>query len=174
MRTAWPILMGLAACATASTVPPVDQTSSPAVGGRAAAAPGTPFIELERGACYGTCPVYTLEISSSGLVSFEGESNVARMGNHSRQLTLEQMKELRTAIASAQFFELKPEKSLLFTTDMATVDLIITDAGMSRHVRLDEMSGVCWSRAISDLAEEIDRIADSAEWVDARPHFDQR
>ena len=46
-----------------------------------AAAPAAgPAVTLERTPCFGTCPVYTVAISRSGEVTFDGKRHVAHTG----------------------------------------------------------------------------------------------
>ncbi|MBS2031870.1 MAG: hypothetical protein JST54_28495 [Deltaproteobacteria bacterium] len=165
-KAGWFVLLGLAACAAAPNKDPQRGSSAGAV--------DAPFIKLERGSCFGTCPVYTLAISSTGSVQFDGQSYVARVGEHTRQLTPDQMKQLRAAVASAQFFLVKPDHRLVRTTDRPTLDLTITEGGQTRHIHVDAAGDEWWPGSIGELASEIDDVADTSEWVQARPHLDRR
>ncbi|MCK9401477.1 MAG: DUF6438 domain-containing protein [Bacteroidales bacterium] len=43
---------------------------------------GFQTITLKRTMCYGTCPVYDMEISANGEVNYNGEAFVEKMGHH--------------------------------------------------------------------------------------------
>ena len=166
---AWALVLGLASCATppSSTrpTPPGSQVPSHAT----STAASELFIKLDRGSCFGSCPVYELTISSSGLVSFHGKEFVARLGQHTRQLTPAQMDALRAATATARFFEVKSQRRLTIISDSPTLDLTINEGGQTRHIRVDVGSAEWWPPAVSHLGDVIDDIADSGEWIVARP-----
>ena len=53
-----------------------------------------PLIVFSKGACYGTCPVYTLNIDESGNMTFEGKRNVEKLGKYTKKLDLNSLQEL--------------------------------------------------------------------------------
>lgn len=63
-------------------------------------------IEMSRSACFGRCPVYTIEISGNGIVRYTGEQNVAVVGNESRNISPEQVSGLLEDFDSINFFSL--------------------------------------------------------------------
>ena len=58
-------------------------------------------VTMERTACFGNCPVYTVEIRGDGAVLVKNEDTVTR-----RHTTRSKVRQLARAIESAHFFEL--------------------------------------------------------------------
>ena len=57
----------------------------------------TVIIRLDRGACYGSCPIYTLTISGNGGVVFEGEKFVKAIGRQMGHLPEKSIRKLLAA-----------------------------------------------------------------------------
>jgi hypothetical protein len=66
-------------------------------------------ISMQRTACYGACPVYSIEISGDGSATYKGEKHVADAGPHTVQLRRSEVVRLLTAFLSVRFFELLDE-----------------------------------------------------------------
>ncbi|WP_241127018.1 DUF6438 domain-containing protein [Novosphingobium terrae] len=47
--------------------------------------PAEAAITISVGPCFGFCPVYSVMVSSSGTISFEGERHTAALGKHQRE-----------------------------------------------------------------------------------------
>jgi hypothetical protein len=54
----------------------------------------TLFASLDRGYCFGTCPVFTLKIYQSGYAEFEGKANIEMIGVFHATFSQSQMDEL--------------------------------------------------------------------------------
>ena len=63
-------------------------------------------IKLERGPCYGECPVYTVEIRGDGSVSYSGDGFVAISGHHRAMIPKASINQLLAAFREARFFSL--------------------------------------------------------------------
>ncbi len=61
---------------------------------------------LRRTPCFGSCPVFSVEVWSDGRVNWQGESHVARIGSFSTQVSAEWIAELLREGERAGFFEL--------------------------------------------------------------------
>ncbi|MEO6758436.1 MAG: DUF6438 domain-containing protein, partial [Saprospiraceae bacterium] len=71
---------------------------------------------LRRTACFGSCPVFLVEIWSDGQVVWLGEQHVARIGRYSAQVSPGWITALLQAGETAGFFDLNnqyPPKSLV-------------------------------------------------------------
>ena len=65
------------------------------------------IITLKRGKCYGTCPVYKVEIHGNGKLIYEGINYVKLEGQVTAELTKEQLHELISEINKAKYFTLR-------------------------------------------------------------------
>jgi hypothetical protein len=140
-------------------------------------------IELERGPCYGRCPVYGVRVSQPGTVRFDGRQHVADSGVHEIGLDEATTTALLARVALAPFDT--TERAYVegsagcgpWVTDAPSVVLRRTlrversttngDTVVSQVVRLD--TGCTGApRWITELAAEIDRAADTDRWITSR------
>ena len=70
-----------------------------------------PVIYLERSACFGLCPAYTLTLRGNGIANYDGLSNVEKVGKHSAQISEEDLLTLVAEFDKVKIFELKEEKT---------------------------------------------------------------
>lgn len=61
-------------------------------------------ISLSKGACFGTCPVYTLNVFPGGKCEFIGKLNTSKKGTHVKQLDKNAYKSLLKAFEDANYF----------------------------------------------------------------------
>ena len=96
----------IAACGGAAPPPPREET----LDNHAAAAvvePATTIdrLTLERTACLGTCPVYTVTLSRDGVVEWNGEANVAVTGRATAHVDRHGLEQIAVALDAIHFFE---------------------------------------------------------------------
>lgn len=119
---------------------------------------GDPVITLTKGACFGTCPVYTLSIMKGGKMIFEGQKNTSKLGIYSQQISLEQMNELISLFEKYKFMELQdfyesrvadlPATAITYTKDGVTKKVV---GKMERPQRVRDLED-----KLTELAESDD------------------
>ncbi len=121
-------------------------------------------IRLERTACYGWCPVYTVEVSGDGTVTFAGERFVAAKGIHSARIPREKIEALYRAFAKADFFWTNDRYEGAIT-DMPTQIISISFDG--HHKSIVDYAGhsAGMPKAIDELEDMVDEVAGTAAWV---------
>ncbi|MFK7932065.1 MAG: DUF6438 domain-containing protein [Saprospiraceae bacterium] len=67
------------------------------------------LIALSSGACFGTCPVFTMTTKQNGAVEYAGDRFTDKLGIWSMQLNDTQLKELKTLIGNANLLEMQDE-----------------------------------------------------------------
>jgi hypothetical protein len=97
-------------------VPP-EEWASPRVPFPAIQDWSTLRIRLQRTACYGTCPGYSVELRGDGEVLFEGEGNVLIVGRHRGRISKEALAGLVADFRDANYFSVKDEY-VSMTTDL--------------------------------------------------------
>jgi len=127
-------------------------------------------VTMQRGLCYGTCPVYRLTIHGDGNVDYEGILYVAIQGPRSTKISSDEIQELIGAIENAAFFSLKDEY-VAYGKDLPSVTLSITIDGRSKsiwHSPALDCSGKLDNapRELCELESKIDEIVNSDQWVD--------
>jgi hypothetical protein len=86
--------------------------------------PKTAVITYRRGACFGTCPAYTLTINgSTKIATYKGDLHVAKIGEYEKKISDEQLKSFIEAFEKHHFFQLEdayttsaPDHPSKFTT----------------------------------------------------------
>lgn len=88
----------LSACGTSSCLKDVDKD--------------TFAVTLERGACFGKCPVFVSTVYGDGRVEFDGRANVNRMGIYETKLDDDQRCELVKAVDESEVLTADFDKAL--------------------------------------------------------------
>jgi hypothetical protein len=129
-------------------------------------------VVMHRSACYGTCPVYTVELTAAGSVTYTGEEHVAALGRKSAHIDASEFQFLVTAIERMDFFSLhekyrfKPDGCPEWSTDNPTVDIVVTRGSQKKHVSYYYgCRGMPIAKRIIWLSDTIDDVAGTAAWV---------
>ena len=132
----------------------------------------TNLIDMARGACFGTCPIYKVSIASDGTVSFEGTNFVKTKGVATGMIAPDDFNKLVSEFEKLKFFSLDDEyvpgsKSCgPAATDLPYVRTSIQMNGKTKSV--SHYQG-CFNsevvRALFDLDKKIDEIAGTEKWI---------
>ncbi len=167
------LILALSAC---SAPAPVAPTPPPPAETAADAAPPTPtpdagvpekpalespvLASLERTACFGFCPVYTVTVHADGSVDYHGERFVVTQGDASGQLTAEQMTALRRAFADAGWDGFETDYTHRDVTDNPSAIIRFEDKTVS-HYHGDHSA----PEALTKLEDRFDQIVDVEQWI---------
>jgi hypothetical protein len=132
-------------------------------------------ITLNRTACYGFCPVYTVTISGDGQVRYEGRQFVDAVGVRTAAIPRADVERLIARFDEIGFEQLRDEYRG-HMTDLPTTTITLTRDGRRKAVVDYGGTSVGMPRAVRDLQAEIDRVAQTAQWVlrDGQPVRDRR
>jgi hypothetical protein len=121
-------------------------------------------ITLTRGMCFGTCPVYTLEIDGDGSVHYKGERFVAISGKHRTYIAPNAVRDLYVQFQKADFFWLL-EGYQADVTDNPAYSLTLAYDGKSKTVGdyVGLMAGM--PKAVAALENAVDVTAHAKTWV---------
>lgn len=96
------------------------------------------LISIERGACYGTCPIYSAQISGDGTVVYNGVENVRVKGKKQFKIPKAKVRELVKAFESINYFSLKDKYETdergMRIADLPTVTTSISLKGKTKKV----------------------------------------
>ena len=190
------LVLALSACTGATVpVDPATPLPAPATAPRAAAGPAGPVpapgpsvakrgagtsadgstdfeVELRRSGCFGRCPAYRVQVRGDGTVTFTGERDVGSPGEHRDRIPAANVAAFRDELARPPYATLKgrytPDdpRCGLAATDMASVTLLIRDAGSTRQI--EHYLGCSDAPAsLHALAKAIDDLSGSARWIGA-------
>ena len=158
------VIVCLAAACAPSPRPAADVASRPAP----TAAPEG--VTLERGSCFGTCPVYVVTLGRDGNVRFEGRRFVADSGISTGTVPRARVDSLVVELQSVGYFEFADSyrsgdaACRRYATDLPTV---ITEVRLDGRVKRIEHDRGCADApaALSQIENRIDEVAGGARWV---------
>lgn len=124
----------------------------------------TVTIVLDRSACYGTCPSYTVTISTDGRIVFDGRAYVAALGTHTDSVAAGAVRDLARKFVAADFYSMDAKYEAL-VTDNPTYVVSITIDGHQKKV-LDYLgSRVGMPAVVTELEDEVDTLAQTQRWI---------
>src|SRR5688572_19820074 len=126
------------------------------------AIPADLVIKLERTACFGTCPVYSVTIDAKGHVVFEGTQFVAAQGQHTDSIPASSVAALLATARRIGFFELQDSYRAAIS-DLPTTFVTITADGRTKRVE-NYFGG---PQGLRELEKQIDATARTDRWIRA-------
>jgi hypothetical protein len=170
LRAALVSALACLACAT-TRAPAASETARDRPNVIASSA-GDPLARLQRtSACWGHCPVYTVEIDSDGNLTYRGDDNVLTRGRANGRLSAEEMSSLREALERWRQLKFVAETGGLCscTTDSPAVELTTWEAAAPHTARYSDGCAHV-PLPLLDLAQVIDRVAE--QWSGTRAQRD--
>lgn len=154
------LVVGMAACGPRNPGTPAPDGGST----------GTAEVTLERGPCFGTCPVYRVSLSGDGTVEFVGTRFVSRVGTDTGRVTPSAVDSLVRALETAGYFafadQYLPDTPACgrYASDAPTVTITVHRAAGDKAVRHDH--GCADAPAeLGRLEQLIDSVAGTARWT---------
>jgi hypothetical protein len=159
------ICLGLTlACAPRNASPPAADNTA------AATTATRPAVSLERTPCFGSCPVYSIAVSSSGVVTYEGRANVRRVGTATSQIPTKEVEALLIELERAGYFTFSDRYALSeptcgrYSTDSPSVISSATFRGRTKRIEHDYGCGGV-PGALTLLENRIDEALGSGRWT---------
>jgi hypothetical protein len=123
------------------------------------------YVELQRTACKGSCPAYTVRVRGDGTVTWHGEAQVAVMGNATETIDSNDARALMQRLADRGFWGLcgRYERGV---SDQPTYVTTVSIAGHVRRVEDYAEGAPSWLR---DLDLDVDRVANTHQWRHGGP-----
>jgi hypothetical protein len=118
------------------------------------------LIELERTACFGTCPVYSVTIDAKGNVTYEGFRFVRVGGRQRDRIPIARVAALLEAAERIRFFEMQ-DRYHAPVTDNPTTFVTIKSGGRSKRIE-DYIAG---PEELKQFQHLIDETARTKRWV---------
>jgi hypothetical protein len=125
---------------------------------------GSVVITLTRGACFGHCPIYMVSITGDGQVTYVGRNFVNVIGEQRATISPDAVRALLRRFDDVGFANLQDEYRAR-VSDLPTFTIALQRNGATKTVV--DYAGVSagMPRAVRDLEAEIDRVANTAQWV---------
>ncbi len=158
--------LSVAACAT-----PRMQAADSGTVVMVVTADSAPVIRLARGACHGTCPIYSVQLGANGKVRFDGTRFVRHVGLDSASVSRSTVQSLQRAFAARKFDSVSPvieygtqSCGSSYVADLPTNELTLRTSSGLHHVRWDEG---CRSHPpmLDSLAQMVDSVTRTSRWT---------
>jgi hypothetical protein len=124
-------------------------------------------ISLERGMCYGRCPVYAVTITTKGIV-FDGYKFVVAEGKHPAPVDPIAVRDLAARFIAADFYSMNP-KYTASVTDNPGYTLSISIDGHKKQVFDYVGQSIGMPAVIKELEDAVDELAQDKRWIDGEP-----
>lgn len=136
----------------------------------AAAVSSESHVTLERGPCYGTCPVYSVAIDADGAVTFEGQRHVESTGTSTHRIDSSAAAALMHSLEAEGFFDLadryvyKAAACGPYHTDAPVVKLTLVLDGRTKTVEHDQGCQDA-PESLGRMQARIDSVAGVSRWI---------
>ena len=121
-------------------------------------------ITLERSGCFGSCPSYTVTVSTDGIV-FKGGAFVAAPGKHTARVDASEVRKLAKRFVDADFFSMDPSYTAS-VTDNPFYTLSIDIDGHAKKVEDYVGSWEGMPAVVTELEEEVDTFGRTERWIE--------
>lgn len=121
-------------------------------------------VSLERTACFGRCPIYTVTVYGDGRTVFVGKRFVAATGERRARLSRSRVADLRAAVTRARVFTLQDRYDEMRITDLPSIKLTFRVGPRTKRIYhyLGDRSA---PERLRRLECQIDRLARTSRWV---------
>jgi len=126
-----------------------------------------PFLELQGTSCYGTCPVYSLQIQHNGMAYYHGIRHTTRQGHQIASLTSEHLNAIRLSLEEVDFDTLQAEYDDVNATDFPKV--IVTYHADEDESYTVSARGDSTPAELTTLVTTILNALDEANWSRVAP-----
>jgi hypothetical protein len=131
--------------------------------------PQSVLISLERGPCFGSCPVYRVVMYGDGTVRYDGKDHVRVRGSQAAVIASETVKELAGEIERIGFFNLRDSYTEVGVTDAPTVFLSVALDGKKKQVK-HYLGDFRAPKTLEAIETRIDEVAGTARWTASAVH----
>jgi hypothetical protein len=121
---------------------------------------GAIAITLQRTACFGFCPVYSVTIRDDGTVTYEGREHTKVQGAQTWKIDPAAVRALAKEMQDAGYFDLENEYRAL-VTDHPTTYTSLTIGSRTKKVK----NYVAGPPRLKEMEERIDQVAGTLKYV---------
>jgi hypothetical protein len=130
----------------------------------AVAQDGQVAVTLERGACFGSCPIYTVTIYTDGTVVYNGERFVDVTGEQTGSIDPAEVEQLIAGFEASGYFDWNDSYTDADVTDAPYITTSVTRDGETKQIVRYTGDGSA-PLALPYLETWIDAVAHTAQWT---------
>jgi hypothetical protein len=132
------------------------------------------LASIDRGACYGTCPIYKLTVYRDGKVEYVGEDYVKMKGKVAGTVTAEQLAALDKLFTDAHYLAYKDAYDHEDATDAPSALTAYVPLGASTTKFVRHYYGDMHApESLTKLEEDFDTIVKSERWIGTEAERDK-
>lgn len=117
------------------------------------------YIELRKGACFGTCKSYGIMINQKGDAKYNGKLNVSKIGEYEKNIDDKELSDLWMIIESADLFKLN-DRYDTGAEDMPLMLLRYSKNGILKEIHYKYMS----PKVLKDIENKLEEISEEEGW----------
>jgi hypothetical protein len=126
----------------------------------------TVVITLVRSGCFGTCPAYTLSVTTDGVV-FEGNRFVVAPGKHKAEIPAHEVRKLAEEFVTADFYSMGQDHEYeSIMNDIPTYSLSLAIDGHEKTVVDHGGEWIGMPEVVRELEDKVDAVARSQRWIE--------
>jgi ankyrin repeat protein len=123
-------------------------------------------ITLQRTGCFGSCPSYSVTVSTDG-IAFEGGGFVVAAGKHTDSVNADEVRNLAKRFVAADFYSMDSSYHASVTDNPTYILTIVIDGHTKRVVDyVGSWEGM--PVVISELEDEVDTFGRTQRWVEGK------
>ena len=116
-------------------------------------------ISMKKTACYGTCPVYEIQIYSDLSVKLKADQHLDKTGTFESKISGKRLDQIKAMFLEADFFSFKDQYTKK-VTDLPTTYLYFNDSGKEKRV----MDYYGAPESLKSLENEVASLLDELDW----------
>jgi (2Fe-2S) ferredoxin len=121
-------------------------------------------IKLERTACFGKCPVYSLMIKGDGTVIYAGVDFVKTKGIQETKISMDAVDKLLMEFEKSDYFSLKDSYTGFGKSDMPSANTSISLGGQTKAIK-HYHGDLTAPKQLTELENKIDELVNSTQWI---------
>jgi hypothetical protein len=123
------------------------------------------IIRMDKSACFGTCPIYTMLVFDNGMVEYRGDKFCEKLGIYEKQLSDEEFSIVTSLLKEIDF------ESLEERYDANLMDAQITTFNFSYNNVSKKVRGIySWPKSLKELDKALSSIGETEDWKTIRKH----
>jgi len=172
----------LAGCDAGTKAAPPVEPPAPVVQAQAPIATPPPppppahvlLASIDRGMCYGTCPVYTFTVYRDGAVEYEGKDFVKKKGKATGTVTAEQLAALDKLFTDDHYLAYNNDYTHEDATDAPSATTSYQPLGAAKAKTVAHYYGDMKApESLSKLEEAFDTTVKIEQWIGTRAERDK-
>lgn len=132
------------------------------------------LASIDRGPCYGTCPVYTLTVYRDGKVEYVGKDFVKKKGKASGTVTADQIAKLDKLFTDGKYLAYKDSYESYDATDAPSAKTAYLPLGATTVKRVGHYYGDMHApESLTNLEESFDTIVKTEHFIGTEAERDK-